>query len=286
MATGGIPVYAKYPRQLIKYDDDSGNWLPITDEAVLVKTKYLAVSYRQTDFPDRKSLEVAVRGVCDKYELRAYWLDFACTGHSQEEKNQDLYRIADVFRWAAKTLIVIRGQDNAQRSEGWLSWGSRKWTLPEALLSETFVCKVGTRLPVKMNLREVANHAYHDNEGENTLVTLYTTHGKDFLETTDRVELLCNAIKSRSSGPDLSANVKAGEFTAYPAEWVYALMGLLPRRIQPNPNKSEKEAFKELLDANEYEFDDSGWEYFQQSNGKEKIAVKIKRRKDRSVYCS
>ena len=276
MATGGIPVYAKYPRQLIKYDDDSGNWLSVTDEAILVKTKYLAVSYRQSDFPDRKSLEVAVRGVCDKYELRAYWIDFACTGHSQEEKNQDLYRIADVFRWAAKTLIVIKGQDNAQRSEGWLSWGSRKWTLPEALLSKTFVCKVGKREPVDMDLRGVANHAYCDGDYEDKLISLYTTHGKDFLEASDRVELLCKAIRSRYSGPDSLTDNEAGKFTAYPAEWVYALMGLFLNRIQPSPDKSAKEAFMELLDNNGLECDESSYDAFHRSRITQKIGVRVK----------
>lgn len=271
-----IPIYAMHPRQLIIYNEESGDWVLNAKEETIVKTKYMAVSYRQSDFPDKAKLRDVVENVCIQQNLNAFWLDFLCTGQIQEEKDQDLYRIADVFRWASMTLIIIKGQENARHSEGWLSWGSRKWTLPEALLSKRFICKIGTRIPVEMGLRDIANHAYNDDGDENTLITLYTTLGKDFMETSDRVGLLCKAIRSRSSGDDRSANNQAGQFTAYTAEWVYALMGLFLHRIEPTQDKSEKEAFMELLDKNGLECTESDWKAFQRSDGKEKVRIRRK----------
>lgn len=272
-----IPLYATHPRQLIIYNEESGEWELNAKEENMVKMRYMAVSYCQSDFPDKAKLRDVVENVCIQQNLSAYWLDILCAGQSQEEKDQDLYRIADVFRWASMTLIVVKGQNNARHSEGWLSWGSRKWTLPEALLSKRFICKIGTRIPVEMVLRDIANHAYRDDGDENMLISLYTTLGKDFLATSDRVGLLCKAIRSRSSGDDQSAINQAGQFTAYPAEWVYALMGLFLHRIEPTPDKSEREAFMELLAKNGLECNESDWKAFQRSNGKEKIHIRRKR---------
>lgn len=87
------------------------------------------MSYRQSDFPYKAKLKADVETICDNRKLDAYWLDFACTGETQEEKDIDLYRIADVFREAKETVIMIPDEN------GWKSWGDRVWTYPEALLS-------------------------------------------------------------------------------------------------------------------------------------------------------
>lgn len=273
-----IPVYARYPRQLIVYDKVNNaisKWSSTTNEDILVATHYVAVSYRQSDFPDRENLEVLVQNVCLQCEIYAYWLDFACTGKSQEEKDKDLYRIADVFRWAEMTMIVIKGT-LLRLSAGWLSWGGRRWTCPEALLSKKFICVGEDQQPVVMDLRMVANHAYPSNDDEDMLITVYSTSGKDFIETYDRVEKLCKAIRSRYSGPDASTRRTEGEFTAYRAEWVYAMMGFLPRRIQPSREKSEKEAFMELLELNGYECDESGWQKICSLDWKDPIGIRRK----------
>ena len=131
------PIRAHYPRQLICYDKQAKSWIIRTDKVFLKQADYLAVSYRQSDFKDQDELLRTVREACHALKLRAYWLDFECTGESQKEKNRDLYRIGDVFLRAAKTLILIKGDNDNPQSEGWLSWGGRVWTFPEALLSKS-----------------------------------------------------------------------------------------------------------------------------------------------------
>lgn len=248
------PIRASYPRQLVIHD---GDWKSCTDKRVLAGMDYLAVSYRQNDFPDRTALEKMVRNICVNKGIEAYWIDFACTGETQEEKNEDLYRIADVFRNAKVTLIVIMGEDNIQTTLGWRSWGERIWTFPEALLSKTFLVQAGLakRSPKEMSLKQVANHAYNsDNESESKLMDLYSHMGKDFSEVPDRVEMLCEAIWKRSSGPDVLVGQSSSILTAYPGEKVYALMGFLLHRIEPDSSESEDDAFKRLMNVNKLEF--------------------------------
>lgn len=252
------PTEASLPRQLILYDEDSNTWNPTVDKDTIADTRYLCVSYRQSDFPiaDRRQLEQDVQFVCQKFDLLAYWLDYACTGESQEEKNRDLYRIADVFRGATKTLIMIKGNDYKMQSPGWRSWGDRLWTLPEALLSgyrdNTLVYKAGTR-PVKpITLREIANHAYKDGDKEMALMNAYS--GEPVISSYNMFATLVKTVWSRSSGPGEGAK-KAGAFTAYDAEKVYAIMGFMPVRILPDPNESEEEAFKRLMKKNRFNMD-------------------------------
>lgn len=252
------PTRAPFPRQLIVYNAEDNKWLPCIDKAKLPTIDYVAISYRQTDFPNKQDLEKTVQSACEVLQINAYWLDFACTGRTVEEKNADLYRIADVFRGAKKTLIMIKGDDNSVQSEGWLSWGDRVWTLPEALLSLTLLCKIDSRRIEEVNLRRVANLSYRYSGEEMLLVDGYG--GKDPLPLTEKVGLLCRALWKRSSGPDmktLAGNTSAkqnSQFTAYPGERVYALMGFMLYRIIPDRNESEEEAFNRLMKENKLDF--------------------------------
>ena len=247
------PTRALYPRQLIIYDEQSNIWSPCEEEEIIVQTDYIAVSYRQSDFPNRDKLEESIRIVCHASGIPAYWLDYACTGATQKEKNRDLYRIADVFRGAKKTLIMVKGDEDRPLANGWQSWGNRIWTLPEALLSQELIYKVGTRFIKGITLRRVANMAYKDRYEEMMLIEGYS--GKDPLSLVERIELLRKAIWKRSSGVDKKVSVpgtssSGGVFTSYPGERVYALMGFCPRRIRPNRHDSEEEAFRKLKIAN------------------------------------
>lgn len=248
------PIRANHPRQLVVHD---GDWGSCTDKSVLAGKDYLAVSYRQSDFPDKKALRKMVQNICFRKSVEAYWIDFACTGETPEEKNVDLYRIADVFRNAKFTLIVIKSEDDKPMSVGWKSWGERIWTFPEALLSSSFLLQAGlTRISLKeMSLNQVANHAYGDDDSERKLIDLYAHMGKDFSEIPDRLEMLCEAIWKRHSGPDTAVNQPPSTLTAYPGEKVYALMGFLLNRITPIPTESEDDAFKRLLEKNKLTYE-------------------------------
>lgn len=243
----GDATRAAFPRQLIIYEEKENSWDPCTDEDILASTEYLAVSYRQADFPDKLKLEEIIRDICHFLTLKAYWLDYACTGDTQAEKNRDLYRIADVFRGASKTLVLISGDDDRPLSDGWRRWGDRIWTLPEALLSQELIYKVGSRPLKKTSLRMLANLAYKDRQEEMIIIDGYS--GKEPLSLKERLTLLRRAIWKRSSGPDKKV-ATGGMFAAYPAERVYALMGLMPHRIMPESAESEEMAYSRLLEAN------------------------------------
>ena len=85
------------------------------------------------------------------------------------------------------------------RSEAWLSYGDRVWTLPEALLSKNLYFKSGTRTPEELSLRNLANWAYRDNLEEMALIDAYE---KDFLPIPEKIELLHEAIWKRKSGSE------------------------------------------------------------------------------------
>lgn len=282
-------THAAHPRQLIIYDGKY--WQPCTDVKVLARTYYLAISYRQADFltPNIEAawgsreaqLEVQklksyvsdlARSACQEQGFRAYWLDFECTGDSQAEKNADLYRLADVFRGASKTVILIRDRHlnplnsidvpprsqqkrDAEEEFGWKSWGGRVWTFPEALLSSELVYKFGTEAVRPITLRQIGCIAYAPDQEEMRIINGFS--GKDPLERIERQTLLKNAIWRRSSGPastPSSQHINTGtgsQFTAYPAERVYALMGFFEHRIMPDPRESILHALARLSMAND-----------------------------------
>jgi len=285
-------THADYPRQLIIYD--GRDWLPCTSPEVLMRTNYVAISYRQSDFlapriqPNwgmedvkrevyRLKMEVSelARLSCLEQGCAAYWLDFECTGESQAEKNVDLYRIADVFRGASKTVILIRNryipltsniserslklrpeERNAEERYGWNSWGNRVWTFPEGLLSKELVYKFGYEDARPISLRQMGNMAYTPDQDEMAIIDGFS--GKDTLERIEKLTLLKNAIWKRSSGSSASpqapkpANTGTGsQFTAYPAERVYALMGFFEHRIMPDPRETPLDALARLCMAND-----------------------------------
>ena len=177
------------------------------------------------DFPEKADLERDVQRACEVRGVYAYWLDFACTGKLQDEKNQDLYRIADVFRSAKETLIMIPDTSG----DGWKSWGGRVWTYPEALLSGSYICKEGPKFVRTIKLSEIHNLAYADSEVEHRLAALYGSGGRDFGRFRERIEDLCVAIWTRNSGPGDSPSMvfSSSSLTALPGERVYALMGFM-----------------------------------------------------------
>jgi hypothetical protein len=252
-------VLALFPRQLMVYDEDCETWTATTDESFLPSAKYLAVSYRQTDFPDRNTFVDDVRATCLLLGHKAYWLDFECTGSSPAEKNHDLYRIADVFRGAATTLVMIRGRSKQEYDDrmAWWSWGSRVWTFPEALLSQNLYYKIGGSNVTQINLRQLANVAFEDRKEAQILINMYA--GKDSITSLELMLKLKEAIWKRNSGPGKSNSQKhnashpdtGSVFTAYPAERVYALMGFFPHRILPDGIETEEQALARLSMAND-----------------------------------
>lgn len=282
-------THASHPRQLIIFDGQ--HWQACIDANVLARTSYIAISYRQGDFLTPQvqanwgSHEIThevsklksyvsdlARSACVELNVPAYWLDFECTGESQVEKNADLYRLADVFRGASKTVILIRDRHlvpsdspeishrsqqkrNAAEKIGWESWGGRVWTFPEALLSSQLAYKFGSEGIQSISLRQIGAIAFPPGQEEMRLIDGFS--GKDPLERIEKLTLLKNAIWRRSSGSSpasKSPKINTGtgsQFTAYPAEKVYALMGFFEHRIMPDIQETTLHALARLSMEND-----------------------------------
>ncbi|KAH7923822.1 hypothetical protein BV22DRAFT_557711 [Leucogyrophana mollusca] len=261
-------THALHPRQLMVYDPSREEWSITFDKSIVAHQPYIAISYRQSDVFDRGEDEEGKRKEEEQKRtfvemlrkttldegFRAYWLDFEVVGPSPEEKNLDLYRMADIYRSAAFTLIALRNG-----IESWKSWGGRVWTLPEALLSPNLRYKVGDGPVIPLTLRQLAGFAYERYDEETAIINAYC--GRDPLERLERLTLLKAAIWRRGSAslpqkPEERAKVEEkkatqiGEF-AYPAEKVYALMGFFEHRILPNSLETELQALARLSMAND-----------------------------------
>jgi hypothetical protein len=204
-----------------------------------------------------EDVRAAVLG--QKYD--AYWCDLECLGKTPAEKKVDLYRMADVYRGAVLTLIML-GKSSAGENECWKNWGQRLWTMPEALLSSRLCYKFRDRdVVTPLSLFELANLAYTRYDTEQAIINAYS--GKDPLERLERLTLLKSAIWRRASSahapgvappppPKLDMTGKGPDTDErYMAERVYALMGFFEHRIQPNHSEDELRALVRLSMAND-----------------------------------
>ncbi|KIJ16520.1 hypothetical protein PAXINDRAFT_168605 [Paxillus involutus ATCC 200175] len=272
-ATTRSITHALHPRVLIIHGEKG--WYKTDSSDVIINEPYIAISYRQSQVFQRgtdpagkkreqeqkqKYIEM-VRATTLACGHRAYWLDLECLGETSAEKNLDVYRMSDVYRGAAFTLITLpKSDDPLDRHDikSWRSWGGRVWTLPEALLSSKLRYKIGfADSPViPLTLHDLANKAYERYDEETAIINAYS--GRDPLERLERLTLLKAAIWRRHSAAlpqtpaqqPQNATISASE-GAYPAEKVYALMGFFEHRIMPNPLESELQALARLSMAND-----------------------------------
>ncbi|KAG0699303.1 hypothetical protein DFH29DRAFT_854975 [Suillus ampliporus] len=264
-----IPTHTLYPRLLIIHDRTQNVWVRCTDRDTIIRTKFIAISYRAVDAftrgPDIEQ-EVAqfkdeVRAAVLGQKFDAYWLDLECVGETPSEKSLDLYCMADVYRGAKVTLIML-GRAASGENECWRGWGERVWTMPEALLSPHLCYKFRDREEVTpLSLLELANLAYTNYDKEHAIINAYS--GKDPLERLERLTLLKSAIfrrttaalAAKSAPPPPSKLDVMGETPvtsgAYRAERVYALMGFFEHRIKPNRSEDELHALVRLSMAND-----------------------------------
>ena len=276
-ATVPSVTHALRPRKLVIYRDN--DWGHCEDPSIIINYRFIAISYRQRDVfehgtdeegrrreeEQRKHFIDSVRATTLQCGMRAYWLDLECLGASAEEKNIDLYRMADIYRGANFTLITIGKSDDEHSIQSWKSWGGRVWTLPEALLSRGLRYRIGIDGPVlPITLHELANKAYEHYSEETAIINAYS--GKDPLERLERLTLLKSAIWRRGSAalppvspprdaerPMLSLRSQPTviENPSYPAERVYALMGFYEHRIMPSRLETELQALARLSMAND-----------------------------------
>ncbi|KAG2125480.1 hypothetical protein DEU56DRAFT_824716 [Suillus clintonianus] len=263
-----IPTHTLYPRILVIRDRSTNEWVPCADRDTIIRTKFIAISYRALDAFTRGpnmdqekaqfTEEVRAAVIGQKYD--AYWCDLECVGETPAEKNLDLYCMADVYRGAELTLIML-GKSAVGENECWRGWGERVWTMPEALLSSRLCYKFRDREEVTpMSLFELANLAYTNYDIEQAIINAYS--GKDPLERLERLTKLKSAIWRRGTAalapgvapppPKLDMiGEKSVTSGAYKAERVYALMGFFEHRIHPNRSEDDLHALVRLSMAND-----------------------------------
>ncbi len=151
---GAHPVSERplYPRRLCFVDTsgkDSGGihlydvelWLE-QHNMIEHDMRFIVVAYTSTQFTDTdedtEALHAIAREAAIQNKCPAYWVGSACMSEDPNELEQDVFRISDVIRAAYAVVIAIKPQPGNQTAsvDGLLKdWGSRMWTLPEALLA-------------------------------------------------------------------------------------------------------------------------------------------------------
>ncbi|KAJ8583919.1 hypothetical protein M405DRAFT_827741 [Rhizopogon salebrosus TDB-379] len=241
-------THALYPRSLIVFDATTGIWTAVSDEAVVKRKPYVAVTYCYDDMtPSGTGMDVLVQWVRDAtlhQGFDAYWLDLECLLEDPTQKAQDLYRMSDIYRRASFTLIILSDET------AWGAWGSRVWTLPEALLSRELRYKAGNNEVTHINLFQIASLAYSHHDEESQIINSFGL-GKDSLERLDRNLHLKEAIWRRKSSSPQIVNKEGNSQERYRAEKVYALMGFFEHRILPDAEETELQALARLFMAND-----------------------------------
>lgn len=265
---GAEPVneitHATHPRRLIIRDPDpkSTSWHICSDPNIIKQQKYIAVSYRYEDIVPkgmdkedeldlRKIFITQVEAIVASLHISAYWIDLTLIDEttSPEEINQDLYRMADVYRSAQFTLIMLSPPTGVTEEQAWMAYGERLWTFPEALLSRELRFKFRDGKVMPITLHQLANRAYAHFAEESAIINSYGL--KDPLERLERLSLLKSALWRRASSKLqlLEANKEAEPL--FRAERVYALMGFFDHRIHPHFQENELQALVRLSMAND-----------------------------------
>lgn len=209
------------------------------------RQSYLFVSWTSKHFSpwnsleDRDKIEQIARTQATKYELNAYWFDVRCLAPKSDTDryNADVYRMCDVIRGAHSVCVVLPHLTDKYKRE----WGSRLWTLPEAMLSqrrEVKFCSPGEE--TTLTKLDMTDEIWTTNDGQGEATRLLAEHFSGVL-TLGRLELFTAALESLS----------AKRFTAYiqgkdKVELAYALMGFLNRRVQLDGSENLFQALARL----------------------------------------
>ena len=269
-----IPTQSLYPRLLMIREPTGDEWSACEDPDTIIHTKFIAISYRAADIythgpkeeSEKNEFIQEVRAAVVRQDFNAYWLDLECVSENPNEKKLDLYCMADAYRGAEITLIMLNAQGLGNRDEAWKRWGERVWTFPEALLSQRLRYKFRDQTEIRsLSLHELANYAYVGHKSEQAIINSYG--GRDTLERLERLTLLKSAIWRRGITPPSGAQIPStsvpfsstvvstertnGTSGPHAADRVYALMGFFEHRIQPNDDEDELRALARLSMAND-----------------------------------
>ncbi|KAK5346010.1 hypothetical protein LTS03_007596 [Exophiala xenobiotica] len=215
--------------------------------------KFIFVAYTSTQFTDSdedtEALHAIARKAAIELKCPAYWVGSACMSEGGQELEQDVYRISDVIRAAHSVVIAIKPQPGRKSNcstNGLLTdWGTRMWTLPEALLAPKDhpiriynVPSGRVQLVKELPKKDLAALVWPEDIG---LTRQLVDHYEGNL-TLSRLELVILALKclsQRRTSPYLDGDL------------AYVLMGLLRRRPTVDHTDSEFQAFARLSLAND-----------------------------------
>jgi hypothetical protein len=251
-----------YPRRLCFVDSakkEGGGGIHLYDVELWLQQhnmiehdmRFIVVAYTSNQFSDSdedtEALHAIAREAAIQNKCPAYWVGSACMAEDGHELEQDVFRISDVIRAAYAVVIAVKpqpGVHNASIDNLLKDWGSRMWTLPEALLapkdkmiqiynSEHGQCHFVKELAKK----DLAALVWDDTSLTRQLVDHY--EGNLTLSRLELVILALKCLSQRRTSKYLDGDL------------AYVLMGLLRRRPVIDHTDSEFQAFARLSLAND-----------------------------------
>ncbi|OGM50964.1 hypothetical protein ABOM_000096 [Aspergillus bombycis] len=247
----GISKRPLRPRRLCLLQDEGGIAIVNVEkwEAVHGSMEYLFICYTTEQYShksneDMDELHRIAEAAARMAGVAAYWIACSCMPDDGDQF-EDVYRISDVVRGAQALVVIIGPSPGLSRDESGMlrHLGSRMWTFPEVLLSPssqpisiyTHDCHPNSfRVLSKRNF---AIEAWGDAAVSRQLIDHY--EGSIILSPLELVSIALQCFPNRDTT------------TFYKGDLSYALMGLLRRRPNVNPNDSAFEAFCRLSLAND-----------------------------------
>jgi hypothetical protein len=240
------------PRQLIVLKD--GEWVLDPDPAKDIS--YVFISYANLHFDTNNSetgrhmiQEMAAYATLQAGKT-AYWLDYRCRASLDQPEilDADVYRMCDVIRGSYQVVVMLK----ANKRELKMEWGSRMWTLPEALLApgdSIFFCTPTEDSFALHSMRkvEMTGSVWEDPDvdGEDGGPTRLLAEHFTGLLTLSRLEILSNSIAALG-------NRFGNKYVPYAkSDIAYALMGLLNYRIEKAPSDTLFQSIARLSLAND-----------------------------------
>ncbi|RAK75079.1 uncharacterized protein BO72DRAFT_383219 [Aspergillus fijiensis CBS 313.89] len=247
----GISKRPLRPRRLCVLQDEGVIAIVNVEEweAVYGSLEYLFICYTTEQYShesneDMDELHRIAQNATRTAGVAAYWIACSCMPND-DDQCEDVYRISDVVRGAQALVVIIGPSPGLSRDEGEMlrHLGSRLWTFPEVLLSPS-----GQPISIYrrdcppdffrvLSKRNFAIEAWGDATVSRELIDHY--EGSIILSPLELVSIALQCFPNRETT------------TYYNGDLSYALMGLLRRRPNVNPNDSAFEAFCRLSWAND-----------------------------------
>ena len=239
------------PRKLYVRQPD-GSWEVVDDPPR--NLQYIFISYAAKSFRvDGSDGHALVRSMAQEATLRARctacWVDTDCIDTvNGYQKDADIYGMCDVIRGSKRVVVIL--PDNGVEARRF--WGSRMWTLPEALLGPgstiDFLARVGDKYEERtLSLIEMTGEIWDDRqyaESGGISTRLLAEHFAGEL-TLSRIELFVTAVEACYYRSKLNYTM----FT--PNDVTLAVMGLLHYRLERNDDDTPFQSLARLSLSND-----------------------------------